>query len=135
MKFLMTLTVIFGFIATSSATTLERQDEYYQPEYEFVSVQPMCPNSVPGEAVCLAYGAMITIKATLRGCLDKVEFIQVNHVKEDNKVKLNVVAVAKWDADNILVRCIQQNVVTKTVPVPYMSFEAVEVNNIEIQKY
>ena len=113
MKKLLTI-ALMGLSFSSFA--YEEEPQYYAPEFRVVSVRPMCPRSIPGGAVCMGLGSIVTVETTL-ACLDKLMFSDFQERSFGGGVELYAVGVAKVDPKSKVVRCVRPNTVRKTVNV------------------
>jgi len=99
-----------------SGFAYEKEPQYYAPEFRITSVRPMCPRSIPGGAVCMGLGSVVTVETTL-GCLDKLMFSDFEERSFGGGVELYAVGVAKADPKSKVVRCVRANKITKTITV------------------
>lgn len=100
-----------------SAFSHIEEPQYYAPEFRIVSVRPMCPRTIPGGAVCMGLGSIVTVETTLGGCLDDLLFSDFQERDFGGAVELYAVGVAKVDPKSKVVRCVRANKVRKTVTV------------------
>jgi hypothetical protein len=100
-----------------SAFSYEEEPRYYAADFKIVSVRPMCPINIPGGAVCMGIGSIVTVETTLHGCLDNLVFSDFQERSIGAGVELYAVGVAKEDPRSKSVRCVRANKVSKTVTV------------------
>ena len=127
------LIALFIFIVTIGDAFSQSNDikEFYQPQFEKISVKPMCPASVPGQASCMAYGSILKVQ-TILGCLDELVFFNTQIEKENGVVNVYIMSLASYDKDNAVVRCFAPNKVIKDIMIDDMGFKAVKIHHMNL---
>lgn len=114
---------------------VDEQDVHteYPIEFKLVSYRPVCP-SIDNGPRCAAYGSIVKIKAQLKGCLDKLAYIQTKSYLYDNKLYIEVDARGLSNPRSANVRCIKMPEVFEKVYVPYEVFDEVIIENINSEQ-
>ena len=86
---------------------------FYQPDFKIVSFEDVCPKQ-PNGLSCMMIGSKITIDITLKGCVDKLAFLGVEGANNYNANEIKIMALAKYDKRNAVVRCFGPRIVRKT---------------------
>lgn len=132
MKLLMTLAFAFSFSVSAFAVD-ERVFTYYQPQYEIVSAELICPIT-SGGIRCMAYGSKIKIKSTLNGCLDKVAFFESQTRIKDGIVNIYVTGVGKYNPKNDVVRCVKIPEDFRTIYIGSENYKEINIINLPIKQ-
>lgn len=127
---------VFGLIALSffanvvSASTVI-PPEYYSAEFKITKISPMCPNTVPPEAMCMGLGSIVEVTA-LAGCADTEVHSSFDVIDTGMDAQIFAVSVVKKHPNADRIRCVAPKFIRKTVTVPYSGI--VELHNVEIGK-
>lgn len=111
---------LFAFaLMTLSFSTFayDLEPHYYATEFKVVSVKPMCPRSIPNGAVCMGLGSIVTVEASLNGCLDELLFSDFDHRISRGAIELYAVGVAKMDPKSLAAYCTGMPKVRKTITI------------------
>jgi hypothetical protein len=136
MKKLMILIAMLVLASSAFASTWAPGIKtYYQPKFEVVAVEPLCPSTIPGGAVCMAIGSRIKVKATLNGCLDKLRFFESQNRTLRGATELHIMAIAHDDPKNATVRCVKAPEVFKDIILPNHIYGEINLINMELENY
>lgn len=106
--------------------------DFYQPEFELISIEPMCPPSVPGAASCMAIGTVAKVRAYV-GCLGEKAFFDAQVRSENGLTNIYINALAKTNSDlEARVRCIRAQTIVERIILPSHYFGEVKVINQKI---
>jgi len=105
-------------------------DNEYTAKFELVSIKPICPQGKPGLPTCMAIGSIITVKAVFKGCLDNLSYFDVNTFMYDEKLHIEIDAMALINPASATVRCIKMPEVIKSITVDYPANSEVVIENL-----
>ncbi len=102
-------------------------------EFRVEKVAPMCPPPKPGQMSCMALGGTVTVSATI-GCLDKMIFSHFELATDTLVPTLRAVSVVRSDSDSIRVMCNRANTIRKTITLPELYGNKLEISNEQIHQ-
>ncbi len=101
-------------------------------EFRVEKVAPMCPPPKPGQMTCMALGGTVTVVTTI-GCLDKLIFSHFEMATDTLVPTLRAVSVVRADSDSTRVLCNRANTIRKTITLPELYGNKLEITNEEIR--
>lgn len=110
----------------------DAQIAFTTAEFRVVKVSPMCPPPAPGRMSCMALGGTVTVETTI-GCLDKLIFSHFEMATDTAVPTLRAVSVVRADSDSTRVLCHRANTIRKTVQLPDLRGNRMEIINEEIR--
>lgn len=113
-----TLLTVLAFISIATANAQEtKAPEYYSANFEIEKITPMCPAPSEGKMVCMAMGAVVTLKATI-GCADTfllADITEVGDLRLVRHTQIHVASVVKAHPQRDVIRCAKAQVIRKTI--------------------
>ena len=118
MKNFVLLISSFFFMLTASSADFGFDTKHavrYPVKFKIEQVKDNCPK-ISGQEFCQSIGSVITIKAKLNTCVDKiVEFNTYSVVVGQNSVELHVLAMAEYNPLSPSMECIVEKTIRKNI--------------------
>jgi hypothetical protein len=107
--------------------------DFYQGEFELVSVEPLCPPTLPDGISCMAIGSKVKVK-TYAGCLGKEAYFDTQVVSLRDSTNIYITSLIKTNLDmEARIRCIKPVEIIKDIILPSHMYGNVEIINKKIQ--
>lgn len=131
----MRLIILFSILSFSVFANLQYSKvlDFYQGDFELISLKPLCPPTLPDGVSCMAIGSRAVVKS-YAGCLGKEAFFDTQVISERGLTKIYITSLIKTDFDmESRVRCIKPVEIIKDIILPAHISGEVQIINKKIQ--